>query len=276
MKKKRILASVLALALAVTFTGAVYAEDTVQNVEYKNGKLEVNNADMSGFEDMLPGVTRSGIITLKNSDSSATVRFYMDTNVASTLEGAETKDNKVETGYTVSMYVTQSGTTSETVLFGSGADADSIEGNFVGNEQIADETRGLEEMNDMLDGAAEGDVSTYAEGDTRNDLLVATLAPGATAEVHLSITADATATSADFMAGAGKIEFKFAAEELNQITRTETRTVKGETTIVTQTRYWLNGVQTGDPVAIAPLVAVLVLAVLVFLIAAKKKKKKEE
>lgn len=274
MKKKRVLASVLAFALAVTFACAAYAEDTIQNVEYKNGTLSINDENMSGFEDMMPGVSNSGVITLKNSDSSATVRFYMDTNVVSTLEGAATEDKRIETGYTVSMYVTQGDETSGTVLFGSGADVKSVEGNFVGNETIADPTRGLEEMNDMLNATADG-VTTYAD-DTRNDLLVATLAPGETAQVHLTITADATATSADFMNGAGSIEFKFAAEELSQITRTETRIVKGEDTIVTQTRYWLNGVQTGDPVAIAPLVAVLALAVLVFILAGKKKNKKEE
>ena len=107
-------------------------------------------------------------------------------------------------------------------------------------------------------------------------VLVATVAPNATSVLTLKITPNATGTDSTYRSSAGQMNFQFMAEEITPIIRTETREVKGETTIVTQTRYWLNGVQTGDPVAIAPLAAVLVLAVLVFILAAKKKKKKEE
>ena len=128
-------------------------------------------------------------------------------------------------------------------------------------------------MNDMLATQA-GGVSTL-DGDP-NYLLAATLNNNETATLRLSITPDGTATTNTYMAGNGEIQFKFMAEQVDIQSRTETREVKGETVVVTQTRYWLNGVQTGDPVAIAPLVAVLALAVLVFILAGKKKKKKEE
>lgn len=272
MKRFLALALVLALACATAVTGFAAEGDATPSAEvvYDGKNLTFTNGQTMTMDSMLPGVPAEGAMTLRNT-SGALAKIYVDTTVVQTLVGAAGTTNS--TGYTVKLWVEQGGNT--TVLFGS--DLEENKGSQVGGaEQTAEgtlENQELKALNDML-AAQGGDTSTQAEGN--NYLLAATLKNGETATLRLSITPDPTATTSTYMAGNGEIQFKFMAEQVDIQSRTETRTVKGETTIVTQTRYWLNGVQTGDPVAIAPLVAVLVLAVLVFLIAAKKKKKKEE
>lgn len=286
MKRFLALALVLALACATAVTGFAADNETEDKenkiepsagVEYTGNSLVFNDgngnettAPKMTMSAMLPGVPSEGAMLLENTSGSL-ANIYVDTSVVQTLVGAAGTTNS--TGYTVKLWVEQGGNT--TVLFGS--DLEENKGSQVGGaEQTAEgtlENQELKALNDML-AAQGGDASTQAEGN--NYLLAATLKNGETATLRLSITPDPTATTSTYMAGNGEIQFKFMAEQVDIQSRTETRTVKGETTIVTQTRYWLNGVQTGDPVAIAPLVAILVLAVLVFLIAAKKKKKKEE
>ena len=287
MKRFLALALVLALACATAVTGFAADEtedkenkiDASAGVEYTGNSLVFNDgngnettAPKMTMSAMLPGVPSEGAMLLENTSGSL-ANIYVDTSVVQTLVGAAGAGTTNSTGYTVKLWVEQGG--NKTVLFGS--DLGENKGSQVGGaEQTAEgtlENQELKALNDML-AAQGGDASTQAEGN--NYLLAATLKNGETATLRLSITPDPTATTSTYMAGNGEIQFKFMAEQVDIKNRTETRTVKGETTIVTQTRYWLNGVQTGDPVAIAPLVAVLVLAVLVFLIAAKKKKKKEE
>lgn len=286
---KRFLALVLVLALACATAVTGFAADETEDkenkidasagVEYTGNSLVFNDgngnettAPKMTMSAMLPGVPSEGAMLLENTSGSL-ANIYVDTSVVQTLVGATGAGTTNSTGYTVKLWVEQGG--NKTVLFGS--DLGENKGSQVGGaEQTAEgtlENQELKALNDML-AAQGGDTSTQAEGN--NYLLAATLKNGETATLRLSITPDPTATTSTYMAGNGEIQFKFMAEQVDIKNRTETRTVKGETTIVTQTRYWLNGVQTGDPVAIAPLVAVLVLAVLVFLIAAKKKKKKEE
>lgn len=285
MKRFLALALVLALACATAVTGFAADDETDSavkpsaGVEYAGKSLVFNDgngnettAPKMTMSAMLPGVPSEGAMLLENTSGSL-ANIYVDTSVVQTLVGAAGAGTTNSTGYTVKLWVEQGG--NKTVLFGS--DLGENKGSQVGGaEQTAEgtlENQELKALNDML-AAQGGDASTQAEGN--NYLLAATLKNGETATLRLSITPDPTATTSTYMAGNGEIQFKFMAEQVDIKNRTETRTVKGETTIVTQTRYWLNGVQTGDPVAIAPLVAVLVLAVLVFLIAAKKKKKKEE
>lgn len=284
---KRFLALVLVLALACATAVTGFAADETEDkenkidasagVEYTGNSLVFNDgngnettAPKMTMSAMLPGVPSEGAMLLENTSGSL-ANIYVDTSVVQTLVGAAGTTNS--TGYTVKLWVEQGGNT--TVLFGS--DLEENKGSQVGGaEQTAEgtlENQELKALNDML-AAQGGDTSTQAEGN--NYLLAATLKNGETATLRLSITPDPTATTSTYMAGNGEIQFKFMAEQVDIQSRTETRTVKGETTIVTQTRYWLNGVQTGDPVAIAPLVAVLALAVLVFILAGKKKKKKEE
>ena len=288
MKRFLALALVLALACATAVTGFAADDETEDKenkidasagVEYTGNSLLFNDgngnettAPQMTMSAMLPGVPSEGAMLLENTSGSL-ANIYVDTTVVKTLMCAAGTTTDSSTGYTVKLWVEQGGNT--TVLFGS--DLGENKGSQVGGAEVNPEgeleNQELMAMNDMLDAQASG-VSTL-DGDP-NYLLAATLKNGETATLRLSITPNATATTNTYMAGNGQIQFKFMAEQVDIQSRTETRTVKGETTIVTQTRYWLNGVQTGDPVAIAPLVAVLVLAVLVFLIAAKKKKKKEE
>ena len=107
-------------------------------------------------------------------------------------------------------------------------------------------------------------------------MLVATLDPHSSAVLELRIKPDATGTDFTYMEAMGGISFEFPCRGSHSHQSYETVYEKGKDIVVTQTRYWLNGVRTGDPMAFAPLVGVLALAVLVFILAAKKKKKKEE
>lgn len=274
MKRFLALALVLALACATAVTGfAADEEEKPTTVEYTGSALNyVDGKVTMDMSQVLPGVPSEGKIVMTNK-SGALANFYVDTTVVRTLEGTKTS------GYTVKLWVeTKDGTT---VLFG--GDLDENNGGQVGgNDNGSSGNQELMELNDMLAANADG-ISTQADGE--NYLLAATLANEESATLKLSITPDGTATTKNYSGkenddktrgNTGLIQFKFMAEQIDIQTRTETRTVKGETTVVTQTRYWLNGVQTGDPVAIVPLAIVLVLAVLVFIVAAKKKSKKEE
>ena len=265
---KRILALalVLALACATAFTGFADDETTVtytgSALEFTGGAGETPTMVM---DEMLPGVTSTGEMTLTNA-SGALARIYMSTEVTQTLEGT------YNSGYTVKMWV--EGPDGATVLFGNDGttSSDGVQvggGNGTGNEE-------LKAMNGMLAKAA--GVATLDEGEETppNYLLVANLAAGESAVLKLSITPDPTATTNDYEAKFGNINFKFMAENVDIKSRTEVKTAKAADVVVTQTRYWLNGVQTGDPVAIAPLAGVAALALLVFIVAAKKKKEREE
>lgn len=266
---KRILALalVLALACATAFTGFADGETTVT---YTGSALEItggtgtDETPTMAMGEMMPGVASTGEMTLTNA-SGALARIYMSTDVTDTLVGT------YSSGYTVKMWV--EGPDGTTVLFGNdGTDNAGVQvggGNGTGNKE-------LEAMNDMLANAA--GVATLSEGEETppNYLLVANLAAGESAVLKLSITPDPTATTNDYEDKAGNINFKFMAENVDIQSRTEVKTAKAADVVVTQTRYWLNGVQTGDPVAIAPLVGVAALALLVFIVAAKKKKEREE
>ena len=252
MKRFCALALVLALACAVAFTGFA---DSSASVVYDGTKL-TTNGDLK-MDSILPGVPVEDSMTITNNGKALT-KFYMSTEVTETLEGT------ASSGYTVKLWVTDKDG-NETVLFGSGSDGAQVGGGAANNDE-------LKELNGMLR-------STDLQEDEAvpvNYLLAATLQPGESATLSLSITADGTATNNGYMAKVGNIDFDFMCEEVETLNRHEVNTVKGDPVVVTQTRYWLNGVQTGDPVAIAPLVAVLALAVLVFILAAKKKNKKEE
>lgn len=275
MKRFWALALVLALACATAVTGfAADEEEKPTTVEYTGSALNyVDGKDVMDMSQVLPGVPSEGEIVMTNK-SGALANFYVDTTVARTLQGTDT------TGYTVKLWVVDKNG-NETVLFG--GDLDKNEGGRVGgNDAGAEGNKELEALNDLLAANNDG-ISTQADG--RNYLLAATLANGESATLKLSITPNGTTTTNAYSGNtvvdeesgdAGYIKFQFMAEQINIQSRTETREVKGDPVIVTQTRYWLNGVQTGDPVAIAPLVIVLALAVLIFVIAAKKKSKKEE
>lgn len=247
--KKRFCALALVLVLACAAVFTCFA-DSNASVVY-DGKNLTTTGSMNAINDLLPGVPSEDSMTITNN-SGALTRFYIDTNVTKTLEGT------YNSGYTVKLWVVNPDG-SETVLFGNGADG--AEGSQVGGGMYTTEgNQELKELNDVLDGY----------------MLATTLEAGQSATLKLSIMADGAATTNEYMGKDGNINFSFMAEEVDILNRQEVTTIRSEPEVVTQTRYILTGVQTGDPLVIAPLLAVLVLAVVVFIIAGKKKRKKGE
>lgn len=251
---KRISALVLVLGLAFTSALGCFAADGSDiSVTYNGSSLEYSvNNPVDSIQNMAPGVESSYSFDLVNNSGSST-DFYMSTKVLQTLlASGETE----ETGYLVSM------TVDNQVIFGNNT-PDTVEGNETGVVVGGQDTSELAMLNEK-------------EVLGNDYVLVATIDPKSSKTLTLKITPNATGTNSYYEASSGNMEFQFMAEEVTPLTRTEVTTVKNEPTVVTQTRYILTGVQTGDPMVIAPLVGVLALAVLLFIIAGKKKKKKEE
>ena len=244
---KRIISSALALVLVLAMSIVCSAAEPSTVVEYDGSNITyTNDGKMTGFENMLPGVPYEGAIQLKNVGEKE-ANFYMDTEVVSTLLGV---DNVKDTSYRVSLSV------GDNVLVGYDAESDAVTGTIVGGEG----TTGLEELNKQLE--------EYP--------LVATLDPGQTADVVLSITPDATATNVSYMGVEGKIEFRFQAADVPDVkTVVTTETVQGEPNVVTQVRTIVVSAKTGDFNTIAVCAVVVVLAAVVLLVLTKKKKKEE-
>lgn len=257
---KRLFALVLVLSLALVAALSCYAADGATTVTYDgSNELAISSEGLTGFESMMPGVESSGTFELVNESNNIT-NFYMSTEVLQTL----TADGAKDTGYTVTMLVDGQ------VIFGNTA----VQDDGTGTATYADGN----DQGVLVGGQNTEELKVLNQDDVLgNDyVLVASVDPKSTATLTLRIKPDATGTDEMYMTGNGAMQFKFRAEAVVPVNRTETVYEKGKDIVVTQTRYWLNGVQTGDPVAFAPLVGVLILAVLVFILAAKKKKKKEE
>lgn len=239
--KKKLIASLFSLALSAVFALGCFA--ATDKVVYDGANLTyTGGTEMSGFTQMIPGKTYTGTITLENTGEKAAY-FYMDTSVVSTLIGASSEK---DTGYTVSL------TCGGNTLYG----YDPATGTLVGG----DTTTGLEELNKQLE--------EYP--------LVATLEPGQTADVVLSITPDATATNVSYMGAEGKIEFRFQAADVPDVkTVVTTEKVQGKPDVVTQVRTIVVSAKTGDFNTIAVCAVVVVLAAIVLLVLTKKKKKEE-
>lgn len=249
---KRIFTLALALALAVALAAGCLAADD-GTVNYKGGDQLDCNGGMDGFENMLPGVEYSDTITLTNSSNKA-ANFYMNTDVLQTL-APQTRAGGVQTGYTVAL------TCGGNVLYGYNPAQDAAPtGALLGGSG----TQGLEELNQALQ-AGQGQYQ-----------LVATLQPGESTQVRLAIQADGTATGNYFQGSNGQIRFQFQASEITPQTRTEVRTEKREAKVVTQVRYLVQAVQTGDSSLVALCGGVMVLALLLFALLGKKKDKQEK
>ena len=251
---KRISALVLVLGLAFTSAlGCFAAGGSDISVTYNGSSLDYSvNNPVDSIQNMTPGVESSYSFDLVNNSGSST-DFYMSTKVLQTLTAPTSTG---DTGYLVTMLV------DDQVIFGNNTEENS-DGYATGVIVGGQDTEELEMLND-----------TAILG---NDyVLVATIAPKSSKTLTMKITPNATGTDSTYEASTGDMQFQFMAEEVTPLTRTEVTTVRNEPTVVTQTRYILTGVQTGDPMVIAPLVGVLALAVLLFIIAGKKKKKKEE
>ena len=203
-----------------------------------SGKPLSGNSDFgTAFSKMLPGVTYTQKMLLKNEDNTNTVRYYMDLSVLETLK-ASALDGA---GYTVTLlsgeetlYSSQNGSHSGVLIGGSGS------------AELLDLNRDL--------------VSENGDG-----ILVATLAPGKSETVSLSILADATMSDA-YQNAKGTLSFQFFAEIVPpQVPKIIEKV---------ETVYINDGVKTGDSRPVYIVAGALVVAVFVFFFLSRKKDKK--
>lgn len=256
---KRISALVLVLGLACTSALGCFAADSADiSVTYNGSGLEYSSNQTDSIQGMTPGVESTYSFELVNK-SGASTNFYMATEVLKTL----TAENSTgDTGYLVTLLA------GDQVIFGNNvADPDSA------TTREADDEDGI-----LVGGQGTKELEVLNEEDVlgTNYILVSTVDPNSSTTLTLKITPNATGTDEAYLASTGEMQFQFMAEEVTPLTRTDVTTIRNEPEVITQTRYILTGVQTGDPVVIAPLIGVLALAILLFIIAGKKKKKKEE
>lgn len=249
MKKLISLVSALALAMALT-VGTAFAAD-VPVVTYDGGS-SLSYTDASGkaltgdsdfgtaFSSMLPGVTYTQQIQLRNTSEKDTVRFYMDLAVLQTLQ----KSGLDGAGYTVTL------TNGDTTLYSSVNGE--ITGTLVGGNNSSGELADLNK--DLYSGDGQG-------------ILVATLNPGESATLALSIAADATMSNA-YQDAEGMLQFQFFGEIVPVNSPTPN--------VVNKTVYINKGVKTGDSSPIYIVAGVLVAAVIVLVILGIVKKNKEK
>lgn len=220
---KRIISSALALVLVLAMSIVCSAAEPSTVVEYDGSNITyTNDGKMTGFENMLPGVPYEGAIQLKNVGEKE-ANFYMDTEVVSTLLGV---DNVKDTSYRVSLSV------GDNVLVGYDAESDAVTGTIVGGEG----TTGLEELNKTL--------PEYP--------LVATLKPGETADVVLTIQPDAEETDNAYISSLGRVEFRFKVSDVS------------------------DSVVTGDNYVMYISIAVIVVGLILFFVLGRRKKEQTE
>ncbi len=251
MKKIVSLVSALVLVMAITVSTAFAADVPVVTYDggsaltYTDaaGKAITGDSDFgTAFSSMLPGVTYTQQIQLRNTSEKDTVRFYMDMSVLQTLKKAGLDG----AGYTVTL------TNGDTTLYSSVSG--SVSGTLVGGSNSTGELADLNE--DMYSSDGKG-------------FLVATLNPGETATLALSIAADATMSNA-YQDAEGVIQFQFFGEIVPVNTPTPN--------VVQKTVYVTKGVKTGDSSPIFIVAGILVVAVfaLMFLGFAKRRKDNKE
>lgn len=262
---KRVFSAVVSLVIVGLLTVFSFAAETP--VVTYHGGTELTYTDESGqqisgngdfgtaFSNMLPGVTYSQSIVLKNTGSD-TVKFYLNLDVLETL-----KKEKVDgAGYTVllksttdTLYSSVNGAISGTLIGGSGSS----------NE--------LGDLNEAF----------YSSDET--GILVATLKAGGSERLTLTLQADETMSNA-YQDAEGTLSFQFFAEVPQSSSTTKVVTIPGEirheTKVITsEAQSEENGtkaVQTGDNSPIYLVAAVLVVAVIILLLTGRKKKGSKE
>lgn len=214
----------------------------------------------TAFEGMAPGEEATQTITMRN-DNKKTVDFYMDATAIEALE-----DNTMTArgaGYDI---VLKAG---EKELYNS-----KVGGYGEDNENAAGSAEGIKAMND---GALEGYV------------LVATLAPGDTEQINLTVKLDGEAMdnsgAIDYSDAFGQFGFNFKVAyedpaEPTIVTKTITKTgekkvVKNYVNIIEE-QVPLSAVATGDNALIGVGIGVLVLGIFLIIFAGRKKKVEEE
>lgn len=246
--KKNLCTTLVALVVSVIMGLSCFAADSINKVVYDGTSLTYEGTNqMSGFSNMLPGKTYKGSIQLENKGTNA-ANFYMDTSVVQTLIGAS---NTKDTGYTVTL------TCGNTVLYGYNPVTAKATGSLIGG----DGSQGLEELNKQLE--------EYP--------LVATLNPGESTTVTLSVQPDATATGNSYMSADGSIEFRFQASDVPQVrTVVKTQTVQEKPNVVTQVRTVVQAAQTDDVNTIFVCAIVAAVALVLFLVLSSKKQENEQ
>ena len=224
--KKKIGMFGMILTLVFGMSMGVCAAETPTATFDGSEEIQYNYDDVenfgTAFENMLPGVPYEGTIQLKNVGEKE-ANFYMDTEVVSTLLGV---DNVKDTSYRVSLSV------GDNVLVGYDAESDAVTGAIVGGEG----TTGLEELNKTL--------PEYP--------LVATLKPGETADVVLTIQPDAEETDNAYISSLGRVEFRFKVSDVS------------------------DSVITGDNYVMYISIAVIVVGLILFFVLGRRKKEQTE
>lgn len=231
--KKKFLALLLCLAVAVSAAVPAFAA-AAKTVVY-DGTTITTGTGMDGFTNMIPGMTSTDSLTLVNS-SSDTVKYYMYMDVVDTLKNA----NSAGAAYDV--LLTCGGDT----LYGYDHLTQTASGTLIGGTGTAE----LKELNGLFG--------------SEKAVLVATLAPGESAVLTLTITPDATGLNNNYQNALGQINFRFGVENVRA----------GTTTIVTE-RNVVKTVKTGDTNDFV-LIGGAAAAALVVLVVVSRRKKKEE
>jgi len=247
--KKNIMAMVMALAVFVGLGTNVHADNNAMVSFTESNTLEYSGAAMANgevnlgaaFENVVPGELRTQIITLKN-ENGKTADFYMSAEVVEALETNTVAARGA--GYDIELKV------GNTVLY------DSTVGGYSASEAAS--ASGIGGMNSVLE----------------DYILVATLNPGESREIALSIKFDGEAmdnTSAiDYSLTDGKLAFDFMVGYDEPAKETIVRYEQKEEVI-----RIIEVVKTGDEALIGVAIAVLA-AGLVLLVLGRKKKTEEE
>ncbi len=245
---KRLLSITVALLLSFSLSISAFAASTPvvtydgsTNLSYtdENGNALSGGDFGTAFSSMLPGVTYSQTIALKNTSEKDTVRFFMSLDVLKTLSAAKLDG----AGYTVTL------TSNSQTLYSSVNGA--ITGALLGGSGSAGELKDLNEVLYSADGKG---------------IMVTSVAPGGSDQLTLSITADSTMSNA-YQSASGTIEFQFFAEVVASNGKVITIHVPGDTIY--------NIVRTGENAWIFIAAGVLVASLAFLLITGRRKNHKK-
>lgn len=256
-KMERKILTIITLVFTVMMTPLTVAASEAATLTFTQGKkLVYSNVSETGsnvslgtaFEGVAPGETRTQTITLKN-ENKKTVDFYMSTQVLQALE--ESRETAAGAGYDI-------------ILTANGKELyNSVLGGYTASDSSGSKD-GLKEINDSI---------------LTDDVLVATLAKGKTADIILQISFDGEAmdnTSAiDYSNALAKVSFDFKVSYENSKTVVTDKIIvqKGDTRYVTKTveQKIPLAVKTGDTAMIFSGVVVLMAGIALFFFTSKKK-----
>ncbi len=248
MKMRKLAAMLLAAAcITCLFPAAAYAADSTGSITFAGEAAKFVNpgTGYTSFEDMMPGETRTQAITLTNSDSK-NVNFYLSGKITSNIaaKGDSADGQKNVAVYDLSL--AKDGTEFYSGMIGNG-------------EQVGESYLG-------------------------DNYLLATLKPGESTTVTMTVALDGDSTRNPYETKTGLINLEISCgypdeppvvTKTNTVVKTVTRYVQGAATTVTRTVA--TAVKTGDYSLIAPYIAILaaalgvIIGIIVFSFRRKKK-----